>query len=313
MSIHVDGATGPVAGTYDGNKFHPSQPWEFGEQYSVTVTSDNPQGRRGTNRATFATIVKPELVEVGLYPEGDTVGVGMPAVLWFSRSVPPQDRDALQSHLTVRSNPPVEGAWRWISDDTLHWRPRSFWPPHTTVTVTADVRGQHAGDAWFTESWVKQFTIGAQQRISIDAASHTMLASRDNQPVRSMAISTGRDAYPTASGIDLIMEKHDRFEMDSTSVGITGSEAYRLVVDNAQRLTNSGTFIHAAPWNGLLGVANISHGCINASATDAAWMMEFTQVGDPVEVLNTPEQVAYTNGWGDWNLTWEQWLVPADV
>ena len=38
-------------------------------------------------------------------------------------------------------------------------------------------------------------------------------------------------------------------------------------------------------------------------------MMDFTLIGDPVEISNTPEQVAPGNGWGDWNLTAEQWMA----
>ena len=144
----------------------------------------------------------------------------------------------------------------------------------------------------------------------VDSASHQMLAMQNGRPIRQMPISTGRDAYPTASGIDLIMEKWATFEMDSTSVGITGADAYHLVVDNALRITNSGTFIHAAPWNGLLGEANTSHGCINASSSDAAWLMAFVQIGDPVEILNTGERINPGNGWGDWNISYADWLVP---
>ena len=29
-------------------------------------------------------------------------------------------------------------------------------------------------------------------------------------------------------------------------------------------------------------------------------MMEFTRIGDPVEISNSTERVSYTNGWGDW-------------
>ena len=97
--------------------------------------------------------------------------------------------------------------------------------------------------------------------------------------------------------------------VDSTSVGIYGADAHNVVVEDAQRPTNSGTFIHAAPWNNSLGEANLSHGCINASNEDAQWMMDFTLIGDPVEISNTPERVAPGNGWGDWNLTAEQWMA----
>ena len=27
----------------------------------------------------------------------------------------------------------VEGAWRWVADDEVHWRPRQYWPSGTSV------------------------------------------------------------------------------------------------------------------------------------------------------------------------------------
>jgi len=314
IAMQVTSPAGPVPGRFEGTRFYPDEPWEFGGTYSVSVVTENPDGERQRASARFSTIADAPTSDIWIYPDGGTVGIGMPVIVWFDEAVPAEHRAAIVEHLHVTTSAgAVEGAWRWTADDTLHWRPREFWPAHTQVTVEADLAGLPLGDSWFMQSWTQTFSIGQHQRITVDAASHQMVAYVDGQAVHTMAISTGSDQYPTASGIDLIMEKHTTFEMDSSSVGIFGAEAYRLVVDDAQRLTNSGTFIHAAPWNGLLGEANTSHGCVNASSYDAAWMMDFTQIGDPVEVVNTPERVSHTNGWGDWNLTWEEWIASSDV
>jgi hypothetical protein len=46
-----------------------------------------------------------------------------------------------------------------------------------------------------------------------------------------------------------------------------------LDVRNALRMSNSGEFIHAAPWSvASQGVANVSHGCGGMSTANARWL-----------------------------------------
>ena len=303
-----------VETTVTGAMINPLRPLAFGQPYRLEATAVNAAGQQTRAESPFTVIAPPAApVETTIFPfDGDVVGVGMPVIVWFSTSIPPEARAAVTSRLTVTSAPAVEGAWRWVSPDTLHWRPRVYWPAGTAVRVESTLSNASAGaDQFFGEVGSRQFSIGQAKRLVIDAASFQMTALVDEQPVRVMPISAGQERYPTASGIDLIMEKHDIFEMDSSSVGIYGDEAYQVTVSHAQRLTNSGTFIHAAPWNYSLGAANLSHGCINASTEDAAWTLDFTQIGDPVHIVNTPEQVSHDNGWGDWNLPYEVWASGA--
>ena len=75
------------------------------------------------------------------------------------------------------------------------------------------------------------------------------------------------------------------------------------------RITNSGTFVHAnAGTVRHQGVRNVSHGCINASPTDAKWFYEMSHLGDVVTIVNA---VVGPNKWdagsADWNYTWEKW------
>ncbi|MPY91661.1 MAG: L,D-transpeptidase family protein [Acidimicrobiia bacterium] len=307
-SMSVVSPSGPVEGNYADGAFSPGRALEFGQTYTVTATARPWSGEPVTVRSVFSTLTPVAEITADIYPtDGEVVGIGMPVIVTFSSAVPAGARPGVTALFTVAAAPAVEGAWRWVDDTTMHWRPRTYWPAGTTVTVTGHLTGHAVGDEWFLASPTQTYAIGPAHRITIDAAAHQMVAYENEQPIRTMPISTGKDAYPTASGVDLIMEKHSSFEMDSSSVGIGGSEAYLVTVADAQRLTYSGTFLHAAPWNTQLGQANTSHGCVNASEADAAWMMEFTLIGDPVEISNTGEQVSWGNGWGDWNLPFEEW------
>jgi lipoprotein-anchoring transpeptidase ErfK/SrfK len=310
-AMAVSTPAGPAPGTFAGGHFQPVGSLEFGQTYTVSATVEAADGETSVHRSTFATLAPVETISAEITPEeGDVVGVGHPIIVRFSDPVPPEQQAAVAARLSVATIPQVAGSWRWMSDSAVHWRPLEYWPANTNVWVAAKLAGQAAGDRWFTESTLRNFSIGEHHRITVDLSTFQMVAYAGGTPVRTMGISGGTARYPTASGIDLIMEKHNRFEMDSTSVGIYGAEAYNVTVDDAQRLTNSGTFLHAAPWNGSLGEANLSHGCINASNADAQWMMDFTLIGDPVEIVGSDEQVSPTNGWGDWNIPAAEWAQP---
>jgi hypothetical protein len=115
----------------------------------------------------------------------------------------------------------------------------------------------------------------------------------------------------------VIMDKAAHTVFDTR--GIPG-ENYVAPVDNAQRLTWGGEFIHAAPWSVAdQGHNNVSHGCVNISDPDAAWLFARTHIGDPVTVSGTGTPLADGNGWTDWNMTWSDFLagsalpVPASV
>ncbi len=79
--------------------------------------------------------------------------------------------------------------------------------------------------------------------------------------------------------------------MTSASVNFTdASDFYDLKVQDAVKLTTSGTFLHAAPWNdGKFGRVNGSHGCIAPSLDDAAWFFNTVKVGDVVNVLQSSD------------------------
>ena len=243
--------------------------------------------------------------------DNEVVGVGMPAVVAFNRVVAPADRPAVEQRLSVTTNPPVEGDWRWITPARVHWRPATYWQPGTEVAVASDLQGLKVGDAWGDGQKTIRFKVGPARVSTVDVASYQMTVTENGQVVKVMPASMGSNKWPTHHGIHLVLEKAKSVTMDSSTIGIprNGPGGYYRKVAWATRLTWSGEFVHAAPWSQWAqGKRNVSHGCINVSTADAKWFHDFAQRGDVVEVVNSPKKPKlYDPGTSDWNIPWEQW------
>src|ERR1700757_3702810 len=88
----------------------------------------------GQNPAPFtgtAPFGPPKILPAG----GSTVGVGQPIIINFPGGV--DDAGAAIDAVHVSSVPPVPGKFYWMTPTQLRWRPLSFWPAHTAVTVDA--------------------------------------------------------------------------------------------------------------------------------------------------------------------------------
>jgi len=53
---------------------------------------------------------------------------------------------------------------------------------------------------------------------------------------------------------------------------------------------------------------NTSHGCINLSQDNAVTYYNWSQVGDPVEVVGSTLEASYSDGEGDWQTPYDQML-----
>jgi len=108
-----------------------------------------------------------------------------------------------------------------------------------------------------------------------------------------------------------VIEKTRDKLMDSSTVGIPRDSpgGYYQHVAWSVRISNSGEFVHAAPWStGSQGRANVSHGCVNLSTANAAWFFRLTRRGDVVEVVGSPRRPGDSFGVADWNMSWSAWL-----
>ena len=278
----------------------------------VRAVEMRPGGDRTVVRSGFSTLTPAEELTTSISPlDGQTVGVGMPVIVRLSHPV--TDRAALLARLALRTSVAVEGAWRWVDDAEIHWRPKAYWPAGITATLTVMLAGLEVGDGvWGEQNRVVTFTTGASMVSVVDVAAHTLTVRRDGELARVIEVTTGKAGFLTRNGVKVISEKHRMKIMDAATTGIsrTSSEYYRLEVPLAMRVSNSGEFVHAAPWStGSQGRANVSHGCVGMSMADARWLFNLSQVGDVIEVVNSPRPISIGNGWTDWNIPWETWAA----
>jgi lipoprotein-anchoring transpeptidase ErfK/SrfK len=146
----------------------------------------------------------------------------------------------------------------------------------------------------------------------VNMKTHQMKVYRDGQLLRTIPITTGQQPkFTTRSGIKVIVEKFRKKRMNSETIGIDphSPDGYNLAgVEYAMRVTNSGEFVHAAPWSvASQGHANVSHGCTGMSTSNAGWLYGQSIPGDVVEYTGTSKPMTLTNGYGDWNVDWTSW------
>ena len=298
--------------TADGLSWQSSEPPVPQTPYTVRVSAVGSDQRPFDQTLQVTSAASSAVLRATLSPnDNEVVGIGMPAVVAFNRAVAPADRATVELRLSITTNPPVEGDWRWITPARVHWRPAVYWQPGTEVTVRSDLQGLKLSDAWGADQRTIHFKVGAAHVSTVDAATFQMTVTENGQVVRVIPASMGQNKYPTHQGIHLVLEKSKSVTMDSSTIGIPrdGPGGYYRKVAWATRLTYSGEFVHAAPWSQWAqGKRNVSHGCINVSTADARWFYDFAQRGDVVDIVNTPKKPKlYDPGMSDWNIPWDQW------
>ncbi|NUT12023.1 MAG: L,D-transpeptidase family protein [Nonomuraea sp.] len=301
-----------VAGTMgaDGT-WRPKWPLRPSTTYEVRAQATGTDGKVVTGQSGFTTLKPKRVLQSGMSPlDGEKVGVGMPVQLLLSRPVTEkQDRAAVERALVVRLSKPVEGAWSWVSDREVQFRPREYWPVGEKVEVVAHLAGLRAGDGvWGTKDRSVAFTVGARHITKVDADRHEAVVTSGGKVVRTIPVSLGKPGDDSYSGTMIAQEKAAETVMDSATIGEPGE--YRIRTKWNVRMTYSGTFFHAAPWStGAQGNSNVSHGCVNASPADARWFYDFTQRGDVIQVKGTSRKLRFGNGPTPWAKSWEDWLA----
>ncbi|MFF5183940.1 Ig-like domain-containing protein [Streptomyces sp. NPDC000345] len=286
-----------------------------GAAYTVTAATRTEGGTATSTRAAFTTAPADKVNKVDWRPGADaTVGIAQPVSLVFDHPV--RNRAEVEKQLKITTSNGTEGSWGWISDwsgrDRVDWRPRTYWKPGTKVTLNAELNGTDSGadGGWFVRDYTTTFTIGARQVVKVDLDSHQLTLVRDGETVRRIPVSGGTPGGDKRSwrGTAVLMAKEGTINMNSETVGL--GDTYDKMVDQSMRLTWSGMYAHAAPWNAhYFGKANRSSGCIGMSDADAAWFYGQVRPGDPFEITgkDTKGVVAPGNGFGAWNLSWTEW------
>ncbi|MEV6725293.1 Ig-like domain-containing protein [Streptomyces xanthochromogenes] len=302
--------------------WHPSANLTRGTAYVLTAQAKDADGRSATRIAHFTT-VSPSNSAVAFYTPEDasTVGVGMEVSFKFDKPV--TDRRAAESAVRITSTGGQQAAGHWFGTQRIDFRPQEFWKPGSRVTVSFDFDGlELAKGIYGVQDKTFSFTVGREQISTVDAATQEMTVQQNGAVLRKLPVSTGQPQYATYNGTMVISEQDRQTKMNSTTVGL-GDEYNIPDVPHAQRLTNSGTFIHGNYWASpaTFGGSATSHGCIGLQDTQGggdpespgAWFYANSLLGDVVIVRNSAGggTVAPDNGLNGWNLPWPAWTAEA--
>ncbi|MER6127417.1 Ig-like domain-containing protein [Streptomyces sp. NPDC001795] len=318
--VKVEDAKGhEVAGQISGGgaTWTPSTHLAAATTYKVHAIAKDSAGLTSAEESTFTTLT-PQNTFIGNYTpdDGTTVGVGMPFSIRFTRGIThPAD---VEKAITFKTEPAVEVRGHWFGNDRLDFRPEEYWKAGTKVTVHIDLDGVEGRPGVYgKQSRTVSFTIGRSQVSTVDAKTHKMVVKRDGKVIRTLAVTTGKPGYDTWNGQMVISERLVVTRMNGETVGY-GGEYDIKDVPHAQRLTDSGTFIHGNYWGGdAFGNYNASHGCVGLrdvrggydSSVPAAWFYNQSMIGDVVVVKNADDKtVAPDNGLNGWNMSWDEWI-----
>lgn len=118
--------------------------------------------------------------------------------------------------------------------------------------------------------------------IEVDISEQKLTTWYMGQKVREMRVSTGISRYPTPIG-DFAVRDKVRSQRMAFEYGPGHPDNYDI--PNVPHVMHfNGPFaLHGAFWHNNFGTP-MSHGCINLSLNDAAWLFDWADVGNPVYV-----------------------------
>lgn len=279
----------------DGSSWTSDNVLSVDSGYQLTVTAKNTAGKSTTSTVSFRTLSPSATFGVSsvVPPRGSTVGVGQPIRVTFSNYVPQEYRAALEKACVVNTSPPVTGAWYWVSNSedggaVVDWRPQTFWPVNTQVSIDFDLDGVRLGEHQFGVENYKahDFTISDRDlRLVVDKDKYQATCYKNGQVIRTFPIDTGMttaETFVTYTGTMAVLGKGNPVEMKGN---YGPGDTYDDFVNWATQITWSGTYVHAAPWDSDIGYANDdSHGCVHCRTEDAEWFYGMVVPGDVVTI-----------------------------
>ena len=310
----VPGAADPLGTWTTTDLLHPAT------AYTFTIAATGPDGTVTSTSSTFTTLKPKVTATYGLIPNGGVVGVGMPVIVQFGSGVITKaQRAEVEKRVKVTTVPVQPGAWGWLDNRQLMWRPRDYWIPGTKVSVSTPLHGLQTGDdKWIAGDDRTSFTIGSSMVSSVDMKTHMMTVRRGGVVIRTIPVSTGRPGplTETRSGTKVIIERNSAITMDSSTLvppipkGAPGY--YKIKTQWNLRLTWTGEFIHSAPWSvNAQGTENVSHGCTNMAPADAQWMFNNSKMGDLVKFTGSSRAFKPTEGIGVWVYDFNGWKAQS--
>ncbi|MEU3271832.1 Ig-like domain-containing protein [Saccharomonospora sp. NPDC006951] len=323
VSVTNTATSAAVSGSLDsqGTTWTSGEPLGYGSTYQIVAHANGDNGKPVDRRATISTLSPRAQAEPQLIPAPDStaatgVGIGQPIVFQFTQPV--RDKAGVEKRLTVTSAPAQEGGWYWMDDEHVHYRPKEYWRPGTTLTVSAKIYGIDFGAGVYgSADRTETYRVHDSWIAKADGNTASMTIFHNGEQVKSMPISMGKEATPTHLGAHVISSKEASYTMDSCTYGVCPGdpEYYRSEERWSLRISNDGEFVHENPSSvAEQGSSNVSHGCINLNAENARWFFDHFDLGDVVEVTNSGgPPLPVWDTYGDWSLSWPEWQAGSAV
>lgn len=288
----------------------------FGKTYTWSGTAVGTNGQETPINGSFTT-VKPKRTQSVKINVDDhkTYGIAMPTKVYFTNAagdeVAIKDKASVEKALKIEALPQTEGAWAWLSDGAVHWRPKEYWKPNTQVKVHADLSGVSFGDGVYGSNDISvSFSIGREQTVEANTQTHRLIVRQNGRELHNFPASYGLDSDKrrvTPSGPHVVMSKQEQYTMRNDTFNYTADVTW------AVRISNNGEFIHAYDkTRAQQGNTNVSHGCANLTTENARTYFQGAMVGDPVIVTGSSVQMSDTSkDYFDWAVTWDKWLTKS--
>jgi lipoprotein-anchoring transpeptidase ErfK/SrfK len=336
-SVRMTNAAGKVitgVESTDKKGWQSSEVLGYGKTYTIAATAVNADGKPVAKKSVFSTLTPdnmtmPYLQVLGgtALVNGATYGVAIVPVIHFDESI--ADKAAAMKALTVTTTPHVNGAWYWVDDSNVHFRPATYWPSGTKVTIRANVYGVEVGPGLYGQSDVtSSFTIGRKQvteafdsspqvdKVNVyDAAGklikqmNTSMGEHSGETVNGQYIN-----FYTPGGTYTVLDHENPAIMSSASYGLPANAPGGYApeaIPYSTKISIDGIYLHELDntvWAQNSG-EDVSHGCLNLSQDNAIWFFDHSMVGDPVVIHPTPGAPALQI-WegGDWSVPWSTWI-----
>lgn len=311
----------------DGTTWVPTERLNFARNYTMTVNAKGDSGIPLARTTNFSTLYPTNYVHPYLEVQGgfaihedQRYGVGTIVVAHFDEAI--ADKALAEKNMKVTTEPPVEGAWHWISDTVAHWRPEHYYAPGTRVTAELNMFGLKLGEGIYGQADAKNtFTIGDARIAVANDITKQVSVFENGRLVRTMPTSMGRGGTTTVAGKTfswwtppgtyVVLDKGEVVTMDSATYGMPAgtADSYKRKIGYATRISLDGIYLHQLDdtvW--AQGNTNLSHGCLNLSGENAQWYFDFVQPGDIVEIRYTGGPPLTVAQGGDWSVPWDQWI-----
>ena len=256
----VSGSLTPAATSWQN-----SEALGYSKTYTLTARAVNSAGVASTYNAKYTTVTPSNLTMpyfqyTGGYAlqNGATYGVGIVPVIRFDEAI--SDKRAAMAALSVTTTPTVKGAWYWSDDQTVHYRPQTYWPSGTKVTINANVYGKQVSPGLYGQADAQHLLHRSVPNTSQSPTTrtHSVAVYFNDKLQRVMPTSMGRGGYVTGKdnvqislwtmpGTYTVIAHENPAIMSSASYGLPANSPHGYGPEKvywATKISTDGIYLH---------------------------------------------------------------------